>query len=183
MRIQGLIVSVVVLVGVGCGSGQQDQTCGGQRLPATFEAERAQLQGVQVSSEGRGFSGTGYVTGFTQPGSQVTFDVCAPQQGYYTADFTYAKGTDGVGTRTLVIDGKTFPGQPVFEPLWTWDMWSDGGRRSFHLDPGKHTVAIAFQQADSGEIRLDKLTFSSGPNASHESVRALLMNKLKVVIA
>jgi hypothetical protein len=179
MRIQGLIVSVVVLVGVGCGSGQQDQTCGGQRLPATFEAERAQLQGVQVSSEGRGFSGTGYVTGFTQPGSQVTFDVCAPQQGYYTADFTYAKGTDGVGTRTLVIDGKTFPGQPVFGPLWTWDMWSDGGRRSFHLDPGKHTVAIAFQQADSGEIRLDKMTFSSGPNASHESVRSLFMNNWK----
>jgi len=180
MRIQASFAVVAVVCGA-CSSGrQQDQVCGGQSLPATFEAESAQLQGVQIASEGHGFSGTGYVTGFTHVGDQVAFQLCAPAQGYYTVDFTYAKGTDGVATRTLLVDGKPFPGQPVFPPQWTPDIWTSGGRRSFHLDAGTHLVAISFQQDDSGgDIRLDKMVFSSGPNPSHESVRSLFMNNWK----
>jgi GH15 family glucan-1,4-alpha-glucosidase len=186
MRIEGMFAGAAVVLAWACGShpvggqgAQGTQACGAQTLPATFEAENAQLQGVQVSSEGRGFSGTGYVTGFAQVGTQVTFNVCAPAQGYYTVDFTYAKGTDGLGTRTVMVDGKAYPGQPVFPPLWTWNMWNSGGRRSFHLDAGNHTIGIAFQQADSGEIRLDKMVFSNGPSPSHQSVRSLFMNNWK----
>jgi len=161
------------------GTSARAQECAAPQFPTTLEAEDAKLDGVQVSSEGTGFSGRGYVTGFAQPGSQVTFQVCVPDSGFYTLDFTYAKGTDGVATRTLVIDGTSYPGQPVFPPIWTWNSWATGGHRSVQLDAGSHQIALSFQSNGSGEIRLDKVTISKGPAPSHESVRSLFMNNWK----
>jgi len=189
MRIVGLFAGLAVAAGAACGShsnggsgsqgGTQAQACGGQTPPSTFEAENAKLDGVQVSAQGTGFSGTGYVTGFAAVGEQVTFPVCAPVDGYYTVDFKYAKGSDGVATRTLILDGQAYPGQPAFSPLWTWDTWGTGGRRSLHLSAGSHQIALAFQPNDSGEIRLDNMVLLAGPSFSDASVRSLFMNNWK----
>jgi GH15 family glucan-1,4-alpha-glucosidase len=192
MRTEELLVSAAAMFAAACGSNvvagpgaagaprpSGATACAAPTFPATFEAEDAMLTGVQVSSQGKGFSGTGYVTGFSQPGQQVTFTVCAPAGSYFTFDFTYAKGTDGVATRTLIVDGRAYPGQPVFTPVWTLDTWVAGGRRSLHLDAGSHQIALSFENNDTGEIRLDKMTVSSGPAPTHESVRSLFMNNWK----
>jgi hypothetical protein len=180
MRMAGLFAGAVLTVAGGCGSdstpeGQQPQ-CAGQTFPATFEAESATLEGVQVSSERQGFSGSGYVIGFGDAGKHVSFQVCAPRSGYYTVEFGYAKGTDQKTTRTLVVDGNARPGNPVFSPLWTWSTWGSGGRRAIYLDAGNHAIALASQNADSGEIWLDKMVLSAGPSSSDVSVRSLFMN-------
>jgi GH15 family glucan-1,4-alpha-glucosidase len=184
----GLLTCAVATVAAACGGTdskaqqqQQQQVCG-QTLPATFEAETAQLQGVRVSANGKGFSGTGYVTDFEGAGKQVTFQLCAPESGYYTLEFGYAKGTDGIATRTLLVDGNGYPGQPMFSPLWTSSTWGSGGRRAIHLDAGNHAVALAFQQGDAGPIQLDKMVLSKGPSPSDVSVRSLLMNNWKDLV-
>jgi hypothetical protein len=191
----GTFAGALVAVAVACngsdstpppppGPASSDHPCGGQvpMLPATLEAENAQVQGAAVSSEGKGFSGAGYVTDFAAPGKQVGFQVCVTESGYYTLEFGYAKGTDGKATRTLLVDGKAQPGPPVFAPLWTSSTWATGGRRPVHLDAGSHTVTLAFEQSDSGAIQLDKMVVSKGPTPSDVSVRSLLMNNWKDLV-
>ncbi|ABS27516.1 Carbohydrate binding family 6 [Anaeromyxobacter sp. Fw109-5] len=179
MRVHGFLVGAVVAVAAMSGSraGAQQQACTAQ-LPATFEAEDAQLQGLEVAAEG----GRGYVTAFTDESDQVAFQVCAPESGYFTFDFTYAKGTDGIALRTLQVDGRPYPGQPAFPPTWGWSAWGSGGRRAIHLDAGEHTIALAFLPTDSGELRLDNMVMSSGPTPSDVSVRSLLMNNWESLV-
>lgn len=145
-------------------------------LPATLQAEAARLEGVDTASETQGFEGSGYVRGFGDVGDQITFDVCVPESAYYTLDFRYAKGTRGVATRTVLVDGREFPAHPAFSPEWSGDDWTRGGRRSLHLEAGQHQLALAYRSADIGELDLDAMTIEMGPMPSEISVRSLLMN-------
>jgi hypothetical protein len=113
---------------------------------------------------------------------KLTFQVCAPESAYYTVEFRYAKATDGERTGTLLVDDQPYPGPPVFPPLWGWNNWGDGGRRAVHLEAGNHSLALAVQQSDAGEIRLDKMVVAQGPSSSDVSVRSLLMNNWKDLV-
>ncbi len=76
-----------------------------------FEAEDGTLTATHVESSEPGFSGTGYVTGFTQPESKVSWQVTVPA-GYYEVRLgyrsDYQKGFD------LRINGLTYSG--MFPP-------------------------------------------------------------------
>lgn len=137
-------------------------------VPATLQAEDAELLDVEVSSEVEGYAGSGYVTEFGEVGDRVTFDLCVAESGYYTLDFRYAQGSDRTTTRTLTVDLDEVVGPPSFVPQWNWEAWVDGGRRSVYLDAGRHTIGVAFTAADVGELRLDAMTVSKGPRPSEE---------------
>lgn len=101
---------------------------------------------------------------------------CAPVAGFYTLEARYAKGASGTATRTIVIDGEPYTVAPRYLPTWSWTSWTEGGRRSFYLEAGEHEIALAHTESDSGDIRLQSLTFEGGPSSSEVSVRALFMN-------
>lgn len=122
--------------------------CDGATLPVVLDAAAVETRGVPI---------------------------CAPTSGYYTLELTYAKSTDGTATRTVLVDGSPYPGRAVFPPLWGTTVGA-GGRRAIHLDAGAHTIVLATQQGDGGDLRVEKMTFSRGPAPSDESVRSLLMN-------
>ena len=43
--------------------------------PAIYEAENSNLSGTNIASSHKGFSGTGYVTGFDNDGDKATFKI------------------------------------------------------------------------------------------------------------
>ena len=174
-------VPVMLMACDGGGAGEQETPQRAEEpcptpLPTTLQAEAAALTDVEVASEVDGHLGTGYVADFVDVGDRVTFDVCVPEGGYYTLDFRYAKGTEDITTRTIIVDGVQFPAPPQFLPQYTWSQWVDGGRRALHLEEGRHEIAIAFTAADVGELRLDAMTVSEGPSSSEVSVRSIFMN-------
>ena len=63
-------------------------------LIAEAEAEEGLLTGVNIASSGSGYSGSGYVTGFTNEGDKVTVTVNIPEEGLYTLKIRY-RGTSG----------------------------------------------------------------------------------------
>ena len=54
-----------------------------------YEAEQAARSSLSVASAQPGFSGTGYVTGFTNDTGSLTFSVYAPTAGIYTLSIGY----------------------------------------------------------------------------------------------
>jgi mannan endo-1,4-beta-mannosidase len=79
--------------------------------PYRFEAEKGTLTATHVESADPGFSGTGYVTGFTLPESKVSWQVQVPE-GFYEVWLRYRvpeqKGFE------LAINGVTYSG--MFAP-------------------------------------------------------------------
>jgi Carbohydrate binding module (family 35)/Pectate lyase superfamily protein len=74
-------------------------------VTASYEAETAFFSGgTSASSAVGGFTGSGYVTGFSSEGAQVVFAVNAPSSGSYDVALRYANG-GGKATLTITING------------------------------------------------------------------------------
>lgn len=145
-------------------------------LPQTYQAESARRTEVQTESELDGYEGSGYVAGFDRVGGQLSFEVCAPSDGYYTVSFRYANAGDGVATRTLLVDGEPFAAVLEFPPQWREGAWTEGGTRALYLQAGSHQLALAYTSSDKQAMLVDAMTVSAGPSPSQVSVRSLLMN-------
>lgn len=66
------------------------------------EAESAVLQGIVVSADPAGFSGTGYVTGFDEAADQVTFNFNMEKTGLYELNIGYTSPYGDKGYNVLV---------------------------------------------------------------------------------
>ena len=106
--------------------------------PYRFEAESGTLTATHVESSEPGFSGTGYVTGFTQPESRVSWQATVPG-GYYTVGLRYRseqkKGFD------LTINGLTYSGMfppsgHEFASISAARVWLSGSANVFSVGKG-----------------------------------------------
>ncbi|WBU37502.1 CBM35 domain-containing protein [Homoserinibacter sp. YIM 151385] len=128
-----------------------------------FEAESATLTGgTAVSTEHAGFSGTGFVGGYTD-GSKgtatTTFKVRVAAAGSKTLAFRYANGTGSAKTLTLLVDGAA-QGQLSLPATASWGTWSTATATAT-LSAGDRDVALRFGAADSGNVNLDRLEVSA----------------------
>lgn len=90
--------------------------------PQRFEAEDATLLGTVVSSAVDGFSGTGYVRGFSDGEDRVVFDFPATQGVYeLTIGFRTPGGRKGFGA---ALNGLGFSG--MFEAFSDWQRFEVG---------------------------------------------------------
>ena len=103
--------------------------------PIHLEAEAGVPTGTQIVKQRPGFTGTGYVTGFTKDGDKITLTFDAPA-GIYEAKIRYSapsqKGYD------LVVNGAKFSG--MFSA--TGDAFALKPAGKVELKAGKNTVSI-----------------------------------------
>jgi mannan endo-1,4-beta-mannosidase len=100
-----------------------------------LEAENAALYGVSVSSSGKGFSGTGYVTGFDNDGDRAEFHFNA-EAGLYELSIGFSTPNGEKGYELTVNGDKTtgmFPATNTF---------SEVKAGKFHLKDGANTAVI-----------------------------------------
>lgn len=134
--------------------------------PIRLEAEAAQLVGVHVATSRKGYSGTGYVTGFDHDGARIVFTTQA-QAGIYEARIGYSApfGEKGYG---LVVNGTVlsgmFPG--------TGDAFAVHAAGKIALRSGVNTLAI---EKGWGYYDIDylELTPAAAPRPLHKPSKTL----------
>lgn len=127
-----------------------------------YEAESAGLAGgAVVSTEHTGYSGSGFVAGYTDADKGIaatTFTVSVAAAGNTALALRYANGSGAVQTLSLSADGGAV--QHITLPATTdWNTWATQ-TSSLTLAAGSHTLTYAYGSADSGNVNLDALDVS-----------------------
>ncbi|MGW2015471.1 carbohydrate-binding protein [Streptomyces sp. NPDC001927] len=135
--------------------------------PAVLEAESATLAGgAVVEREHAGYTGTGYVGGYTDGNkgtASLTTGVQSAHAGAGTATLRYANGTGSPKTLTLLVNG-TATGQVTFPATSGWATWATVDVPVTYAQ-GANTLRLAFATTDSGNVNIDhlKATTPTGP--------------------
>jgi len=126
----------------------------------TCEAENGLIGGSAATAyDHGGYTGSGFLAGFTATGDSLTQDVSAiPTAGSYQLTVRYANAQGGDGnteTRTLstTVDGAAGP-TLTLPVTGSWDTWSTASV-TVSLGAGTHTVGITRTASDSGNVNLD----------------------------
>ena len=143
---------------------QQAQACASGQL---CEAETGTLSGggISVASNHNGYTGSGFVAGWQNPGDSLTLPIDVTTAGQYELQLRYANNLGGDGqltTRTLslVIDG----GSPITLTMPTtasWDTWANLSVDVGTLTAGVHTIEIVRDPGDSGNVNIDSLALTA----------------------
>ncbi|MEV0565157.1 CBM35 domain-containing protein [Dactylosporangium sp. NPDC050588] len=129
----------------------------------TYEAESAALSGgATVATDHSGYSGTGFVGGYTdgnRGNAATTFSVSRSGAGSSSLTLRYANGTGSAMTLSLYVNGSRLT-QVSLPATANWDTW---GTRAdtVTLNNGTNSVAYRFDGTDSGNVNLDNLVVAS----------------------
>ncbi|MER5941015.1 carbohydrate-binding protein [Streptomyces sp. NPDC001928] len=126
----------------------------------TLEAESAALSGgAVVETEHGGFTGSGYVGGYTdghKGTASTSFTVSAAAAGAGSVRVRYANGTTATMTLSLYVNG-TKVRQIGLPATANWDAWATADEQVTY-QKGTNTVALIFTTSDSGNVNLDSIT-------------------------
>ncbi|MFJ4923859.1 carbohydrate-binding protein [Streptomyces sp. NPDC088725] len=126
---------------------------------STLEAESAALSGgAAVSTEHPGYTGSGFVGGYTDGNkgkASTSFTVQSAGAGDGSVKIRYANGTTATMTLSLYANG-TKVRQVSLPPTANWDTWTTHDE-ALTYQKGANTVALTFTTADSGNINLDNI--------------------------
>jgi len=127
--------------------------------PDTYEAESAALAGGAVAeTEHPGYSGSGYVGGFTDPHkgtAAVTFWVNQSATGTASLSLRYANGTGATMTLSLYAGGVKVR-QLSLPATANWDTWATATEQ-VPLVAGSNSIGYRFDSTDSGNVNLDSI--------------------------
>ncbi|MGW6278778.1 CBM35 domain-containing protein [Kribbella sp. NPDC055071] len=141
----------------------------------TIEAESATLSGgAVVETEHTGYSGTGYVGGFTDAHKGTAAVSATVNAGTYQITLRYANGTGSDKTLSLYI-GATRLQQVTLPATASWTSWADN-TTTLSLTAAT-TVSYRFDSTDSGNVNLDKVTLTDAPapaEGTYEAEQAAL---------
>jgi mannan endo-1,4-beta-mannosidase len=136
----------------------------------TYEAEDAACSGnVKKADSRKGYSGSGYVSGFSQDGDSCTFEIQISENGFYDLGFATAAGD--YKENYVSVDGEQL-GTITSEA----DSFSEVFLSRVYLEQGAHRVEVSKYW---GYIDLDYLVVqTSAPlDSSIYNVSAELINK------
>ncbi|GGU81460.1 CBM35 domain-containing protein [Lentzea flava] len=143
-----------------------------------FEAENATLTGgAVVQSDHTGYSGTGFVGGYTdgnRGAARTTFQVTARTTGQYDLAIRLANGTGSARTLSLYVDNVKLR-QITLPTTANWDTWTTS-TEPVSLTAGDHGVALAFDSDDSGNLNIDNLTVTPAVQACPGEAEAAFLS-------
>ena len=89
------------------------------------EAEDTNKSNVSVASSATGYTGSGYVTGFTSEWSKISFEQSYSNPTTVRLDIRYANGTGSNITNLSIWQGSNTKVQDlVLAPTGSWNTWS-----------------------------------------------------------
>ncbi|MEV7680703.1 carbohydrate-binding protein [Streptomyces sp. NPDC088341] len=126
----------------------------------TLEAESAALSGgAAVSAEHPGYTGSGFVAGYTDGNkgrASTSFTVPSAEAGAGSLRIRYANGTTATMTLSLYVNG-TKVRQISLPATADWRTWATRDEPLTYAQ-GANTVALTFTTSDSGNVNLDNIT-------------------------
>lgn len=141
----------------------------GVHTPTTqgwYEAEQQSLLpgGAKVESEHNGYSGTGFVAGFDNLGTGVSFAVTVPEAGVYPLNVRYANGPHPNPNETkdlaLQVNGQD-AGTVSLPTTNAWNQWGTATRNAT-LAAGLNNVVLRYAAGTKGHVNIDALGVGEG---------------------
>jgi len=131
------------------------------------EAEDQQREGMLVATEHAGYTGAGFVAGFSATGNGITATVNATSAGRHRVVVRYANGQGGDGkhenrTLSLGVDGRAR--QITVPATADWRDWKLV-ETEVDLTAGEHRVTLVKSAADSGNVNVDSLALLTADQA------------------
>jgi hypothetical protein len=125
-----------------------------------YEAEDGAIDHVGLEATHAGFSGWGYVAGWTADKQAVEFLIPSAVAMDRSMTFAYAAGA-GNAARSLSVNGALVSAALAFPATASWDAWGHVST-SAHLVAGTNVVRLAYDGAagSAGAINLDRLTLA-----------------------
>jgi hypothetical protein len=121
------------------------------------EAEKATLRGgAKVSENHQGYTGKGFVDGYTAAGASTSFSVHTDESGPHNVGLRYAADT---GTSVSVYVNGTKVRQVRLAATGGWDSWAVQ-TEPLDLKRGSNKIAYKYDSGDTGRLSLDHLTVS-----------------------
>lgn len=122
--------------------------------PTTYEAENAFVNGgTSIGASYSGYSGAGYVTGYTAVGARTIFAVNASQDGANAVTIRYANGSGSTETLDAWVNGVKAT-TVSFAPSGGWAAWANVVV-NLNLRVGVNTIALTYDSGNNGNVNLD----------------------------
>lgn len=126
-----------------------------------YEGENAALSGgAKVNSNHTGYSGTGFVDGYTAVGATTTFNVQVSDTGSYNATLHYANASGSAKKVSIYVNGVKVK-QTTLSNLASWNTWADQ-TETLSLQAGNNTITYKYDPDDTGNINIDYVTLTAG---------------------
>ncbi|GGM75545.1 hypothetical protein GCM10011609_09330 [Lentzea pudingi] len=127
--------------------------------PTVHQAESAALSGgARAETEHSGYTGSGYVGGFTDANrgnAAFTVTTSGSTAGANRLVLRYANGTGGARTVTLAVNGGIR--QLSLPATAGWASWGTVSQ-DVTLNAGANTLAVRYGSADNGNVNIDSLS-------------------------
>lgn len=129
-----------------------------------YEAEEASLSGnttstkASVNTNHTGYSGSGFVDGFSNTGAAATFYANVKTGGDYSVALRYANATGSAKTMSIFVNGSRVK-QTSLASLANWDTWSTQ-TETLPLTAGNNIITYKYYNdaGDTGNVNLDYIT-------------------------
>lgn len=145
----------------------------------TYEAESAaRTGGVVVATDHTGYTGTGFVGGYTDTNkgnASTAFTVSASAAGSYTTAVRYSNGTGSAKTLSLYLNGTKLK-QISLPATADWNTWATE-TENVSLNSGSNTITYKFDTTDSGNVNVDNIVVSDTSTGTTPSGTNLALNK------
>jgi len=129
----------------------------------TYEAENATLSGgAVVASDHTGYSGGGFVGGYTDGDKGIAataFAVTTAAAGSTPVGLRYANGTGSTMTLSVYVNGARAL-DTALPATADWNTWATR-TENLPLRAGTNTITYQFDTVDSGNVNLDNITVGS----------------------
>jgi len=123
-----------------------------------YEAETAYTAGgPAVATSISGYTGTGYLTGFTAQGAETIIDTDVPNAGSEAVTLRYANTSGDAQTISLYVNGLK-NGQLSLPAGSGWLTSS----RTLALRSGENLIGFQHDSGDSGNVAIDDVTVANG---------------------
>lgn len=136
-----------------------------------YEAEGAELSGgTGIAQDHTGFSGSGFVRGFTEPNSAISFAVDASHAGSYSVKLAYGSGLVDDRTLSMYVNGFKIKQLNLYG-LKDWDKWADRYDNVF-LKEGRNVITYKYDSGDTANVNLDYITVTDATTWTYEAESA-----------
>jgi Pectate lyase superfamily protein/Carbohydrate binding module (family 6)/Carbohydrate binding module (family 35) len=127
-----------------------------------YEAESAALSGgAAVESDHTGYTGSGFVGGFTDGNAgnaQALFTVSASAAGSATVALRYSNGNGATKTISLYLNGTKLK-QISLVATADWNTWTTE-TETVTLNKGSNTIAYKYDSGDTANVNLDNIVIT-----------------------
>jgi len=140
-----------------------------------YEAENAQLTGTSVATSHKGFSGTGYVTGFDNDGDKAVFKFTPAKEGNYQLYICYS-APNGTKNNTVYVNDTNqgsivFTSNSKFKELIIGKIWLNAGENTITILKDWGWFELDYIRIDS-ELQATAWNISKNPVNSNASAEA-----------